>query len=312
MSGVRHRPLLRCLPSADRAFAREVVELVDALPREVALTPEAAQAAIRARFPEAIVRPADPLASLDGQPSWYVYRRSPNADAAANADGGSASGGQVYGDIPVYAPPVVAQLVGVPLAVLVSWDERDGLVRPTMTAGRRLYSRNQVDELRRLKREITAGRPAEALAGMLDAHRAARPHRKPARQAERRHVAVLIAERDPFAAEFVEYLLRTEGYDVTVAYGTAEAESMVGDAPPDLAIVETLLPDGRALELCARLAAQGVAVIAVASVDGESAALGAGASAFLPKPLQPLRLLSAVRDLLGDSAFARDQAQAPR
>jgi CheY-like chemotaxis protein len=50
----------------------------------------------------------------------------------------------------------------------------------------------------------------------------------------------------------------------------------------------------------------------VASVDGETAALGAGASAFLPKPLQPLRLLSAVRDLLGDSAFARDLPRDPR
>jgi len=305
---VRHRPQLRCLPTADRMFAREVVALVDALPAGQALEPEVVERAVRARFPEAVVRPADPFASLDGQPTWYVYRRSPLADtdSATDATPSAAPASPVYGDIPVYAPAVVATMVGVPLAVLVGWDERDGLVRPTMEGGRRLYSRNQVDELRKLKREITAGRATESLAEVLDDHRANRPRGTRAKPRPQRHVAVLIAERDPFAAEFVEYLLRTEGYGVTVAYGTDEAESMVGDERPDLAIVDTLLPDGGALELCARLAARGVPVIAVASVDGESGALGAGAAAFLPKPLQPFRLLSAVRDLLGDSAFARD------
>jgi CheY-like chemotaxis protein len=275
------------------------------------------EALVRSRYPEALVRPADPFGSLDGQLTWYVYRRSPMAESTrASLTTGAADDpahtSQSYADVPVYAPGVVAQLVGVPLAVLVGWDERDGLVRPTIAGGRRLYSRNQVDELRRLKREITAGSPPERLPGVLDDHRAARPKGTRAKPRPRRHVAVLVAERDPFAAEFVEYLLRTEGYGVTVAYGTSEAESMVGAERPDLAIVETLLPDGGALELCARLAAMGVPVIAVASVDGESAALGAGASAFLPKPLQPLRLLSALRDLLGDSAFAREVGRQER
>jgi CheY-like chemotaxis protein len=312
---VRHRPDIRCLPSADRAFARDVVALVDALPPDMPLDPEAVEQVVRTKYPEAVVRAADPLASLDGRAMWYVYRRSPMADivaAQAEPSGTDRPTTEVYGDVPVYAPTVVAPMLGVPLAVLVGWDERDGLVRPTLSGGRRLYSRNQVDELRRLKREITAGRPADALAGVLDDHRANRRGGSRSRPKPRRQVAVLVAERDPFAAEFVEYLLRTEGYDVHVAYGTAEAEVQLGGERPDLAIVETLLPDGGALELCARLAAKGVPVIAIASVDGESDALGAGASAFLPKPLQPLRLLSAVRDLLGDSAFARDVPRDPR
>lgn len=298
------------------------MELVDALPADVPLEPGVVETAIRGRYPEAVVRPADPFASLDGQVTWYVYRRSPMADVAAASMTSAAATlttaddeaeatqrlgrSESYGDVPVYAPTVVAHMVGVPLAVLVGWDERDGLVRPTIEAGRRMYSRNQVDELRRLKREIAAGRDPGALADVLDEHRASRPRTSRVRQRPRRQVAVLIAERDPFAAEFVEYLLRTEGYGVAVAYGTVEAESTLTGERPDLAIVETMLPDGGALELCARLAANGVPVIAVASVDGETAALGAGASAFLTKPLQPLRLLSAVRDLLGDSAFARD------
>ena len=319
---MRPRPLIRCFPSADRNFANDVGALIAEFPADTPLEPGVLEEAIRRRYPEAILRAQDPLASLDGHATWYVYRRWPMADVArpdpVAAEGipseapteptpiRSAAADEVYGDIPVYAPAVVAQMVGVPLAVLVGWDERDGLVRPTIEGGRRLYSRNQVDELRRLKREITAGAEPEALQAVLDDHRASRTRGTRKSKPARRHVAILIAERDPFAAEFVEYLLRTEGYSVSVAYGTMEAEAMVETNRPDLAIVETLMPDGGALELCARLAAKGVAVIAVASIDGESAALGAGAAAFLPKPLQPLRLMSAVRDLLGDSAFARD------
>jgi CheY-like chemotaxis protein len=302
-------PDLRCFPSADRTFAGEVVALVDELNAEGPLEPATVELAIRRRFPEAVVRPQDPLASLNGRPTWYVYRRPPMADVGDATGIGRTSGAdddptsESYGDIPVYAPSVVAQMIGVPLAVLVGWDERDRLVRPTIEHGRRMYSRNQVEELRRLKRDVAAGRTSQA-ANQGERETTEAP--APSRGHDRRHVAVLVAERDPFAAEFVEFLLRTEGYDVTVAYGSAEAESRVGADEPDLAIIETLLPDGGALELCARLAAKGVPVIAVASVDGESDALRAGAGAFLTKPLQPLRLLSAVRDLLGDSAFVRD------
>jgi DNA-binding response OmpR family regulator len=44
-------------------------------------------------------------------------------------------------------------------------------------------------------------------------------------------------------------------------------------------------------------------VIAVSAVQARDGALDAGADAFLLKPLDPLQLVSTVRDLLRSSAF---------
>jgi hypothetical protein len=47
----------------------------------------------------------------------------------------------------------------------------------------------------------------------------------------------------------------------------------------------------------------------VSALDLTGEALAAGASAFLSKPLEPLQLVSTVRDLLGESALTRPAGQ---
>jgi DNA-binding response OmpR family regulator len=70
-----------------------------------------------------------------------------------------------------------------------------------------------------------------------------------------------------------------------------------------VATVDLLISGGRGLELCRRLSAQAdVPVVATSALDLRDAALEAGASAFLLKPIEPLRLVSTVRDLLSRSA----------
>ncbi|MDQ6748059.1 MAG: response regulator, partial [Candidatus Dormibacteraeota bacterium] len=51
--------------------------------------------------------------------------------------------------------------------------------------------------------------------------------------------------------------------------------------------------------------AQRSQILAISTLDLQEQALAAGAHAFLGKPLEPLRLVSTVRDLLGTSALAR-------
>jgi response regulator RpfG family c-di-GMP phosphodiesterase len=55
-------------------------------------------------------------------------------------------------------------------------------------------------------------------------------------------------------------------------------------------------------------------VLAVAAIEAGEEALSVGAAAFLRKPLEPLILVSTVRDLLGTSALARTskRSTAPR
>ena len=121
-------------------------------------------------------------------------------------------------------------------------------------------------------------------------------------------IVVLLAERDRYAAELLEYFLRTEGYDVCVAFDPCCAEQLFGDRRPDLSIVDLMISGG-GLELCARLARDGDApVLAMSALDLADEALAAGASAFLAKPVVPLQFVSTVRDLLGSSALTRRSA----
>jgi DNA-binding response OmpR family regulator len=113
-----------------------------------------------------------------------------------------------------------------------------------------------------------------------------------------------VAESDPYAAEFEEYFLKTEGFEVQVALGEDAARDAFASAAPAVVIVEVLISGGEGLALCRFFREQdGVAVVVVSAVDVTERAFDAGADAFLCKPLDPLQLVSTVRDLLRSSAF---------
>jgi DNA-binding transcriptional MerR regulator len=213
---------------------------------------------------------------------------------------------------PIYTIGAVARMLDVPASTLRSWEERYGVVTPQRSGGRhRLYSRDQVAQLgfvkahldaglqvgdahRLLEERLAAGEPLEALP----------PEGPPSR------LVVLLAERDPYAAELTEYFLRTEGYEVEATFDSEAARSAFASLNPPVVVVELLLEGGYGTELVADISRRGGRVLAVAPLDLEAAALDAGAAAFLRKPFDPLRLVSAVRDLLGTSALVSRRVRA--
>jgi CheY-like chemotaxis protein len=332
-----HRPIIRSFPRADRAFQEEVERLVES---QVDLTIDNAHAALEAllrrRYPGARVNPQDPLASFGGDsPVWYVYRRDapPVSDtsgplgAAQDAAGGppapsataasvgapsagapvDASGRSVHASRPIYSVAATAAMVGVPVSILVGWEEQYGYVKAKPTpSGVRLHSRDDVEDLLSVKRQTAAGATPDAIERTLAESRARRDRGPFGEHGAGRRMLVLLAERDPYAAEMAEYFLRTEGYDVDVAFGASEAEGRAADRRPDVSVVELLISGGGGAELCARLKEQtGGAVIAISTLDVEDAAMRSGADAFLTKPLDPLMLISTIKDLLGESALVR-------
>ena len=125
-------------------------------------------------------------------------------------------------------------------------------------------------------------------------------------------MTVLLAERDPFAADLSEYLLRTEGYGTRIVLTVEAARQVLQDEPPILAVIDLLISGGAGLELCRLTKAHGsIPVVAVSALDSRDQALEAGADAFLLKPLDSLQLLSTVRDLLGTSAYLRRPVGVP-
>jgi DNA-binding transcriptional MerR regulator len=218
---------------------------------------------------------------------------------------------------PVFGISAVARMLGVPAATIRTWEDRYRLVVPERTAsGHRLYSREQVGQLRFVRAQMSEG------LGAADAHRllaerldggsfaAAEPALADgdAGPAAPPQAAILLAECDRYAAELQKDFLTTEGFEVDVALSEAEARSALSGRRPAVAVIEPLISGGAGLELCRSFKRSGVPVIVASVLQAREQALAAGADAFLGKPLNPPRLLSAIRDLLGQGSQARTEA----
>ena len=206
---------------------------------------------------------------------------------------------------PIYSIGAVAGMLGVETATLRAWEERYGVVVPTRSQGaQRVYSRDELERLRFVVDLVEAGTtPADAHRLLAERVRDVAELGRPS--VEGVTIVVLLAERDRYAAELLEYFLRTEGYEVCVAFDPDRAEQLWGERRPQLSIVDLMISGG-GLDLCARLSHDGAGpVLAMAALDLADEALAAGASAFLAKPVVPLQFVSTVRDLLGSSALTR-------
>lgn len=212
---------------------------------------------------------------------------------------------------PIYSISAVARMLGLPAATIRTWEDRYGLVVPERNAsGHRLYRRDQLEQLRFVKSCMTGG------ASAADAHRllAERLESGTAVTHQAGHGAgllILLADNDPYAAEYEEYFLITEGYQVEVALTEDAARTYLSERPFSLVVVELLISGGMGLDLCRSFKERGdVLVVAVSVLEARDEALEAGADAFLLKPLEPLQLVSTVRDLLGSSAFLQPAGEA--
>jgi DNA-binding transcriptional MerR regulator len=214
------------------------------------------------------------------------------------------------GERPVYSISAVARMLDIPVATLRTWEDRYGLVAPARNAsGRRLYTRHQVEQLRFIRAQMSEGASAS------DAHRVLAERidtgsplaHPPARPAPR--LLIQLAESDPYAAEFEEYFLKTEGFEVEVTLSEGAAREAFAAMGPAVVIVEVLISGGAGLELCRFFREQGrAAIVVVSAVEAMDAAIDAGADAFLRKPVDPLQLVSTVRDLLRSSALLADRS----
>jgi DNA-binding transcriptional MerR regulator len=214
----------------------------------------------------------------------------------------------------LYSIGAVARMLDIPQATLRTWEERYGLPKPERSpGGQRLYSRDQIAQLRFVKGQLATGMaPADAhrlLAERVTTGTLSIGEPKPARTP----LVVLLAERDRFAAELSEYFLRTEGYEVASALDTADAARKFEELTPSVTVIDLLISGGGGLGLCRQLKQHGDApVLAISTLETSDEALEAGADAFLQKPLDPLVLVSAIKDLLGTSAFLQPGQDGPR
>jgi CheY-like chemotaxis protein len=205
-------------------------------------------------------------------------------------------------------------MLGVSQSAIRSWEDRYGLiVAERSEGGRRVYTRDQLEELRFVKGRLDEGLSAADAHRLLAERRAGAPPiadeatLTPTLTPAGR-LLVLLVESDRYGAELNDSFLRAEGYEVELATTAEDAEEKFASRDPALSIVELMISGGIGRELCQRLKQRrATPVLCISSLDLADHALAAGADAFLKKPVEPLQLVSTVKELLGGSGLMREE-----
>ena len=116
---------------------------------------------------------------------------------------------------------------------------------------------------------------------------------------------VLVVEDEEPLALLLRYNLEAEGFNVDVAERGDEAELRIAEDPPDLIVLDWMLPGVSGLELCRRLrankSAYGIPIIML-TAKGEEAdrirGLKTGADDFVVKPFSLPELMARIRAIL--------------
>lgn len=195
-------------------------------------------------------------------------------------------------------------MLDLPVATIRNWEERYAVVVPERSAGgQRLYSRDQVEQLRYVASQVTRGLSAADAHRLLTEKDTDGPPPLDDGRGERTRPLVLIAERDPVAVQLAQSTLRSAGYDVEPVFAASLAEALWLERRPQLAIVELMISGGQGADLCRRMKQHDIgAVLATSALDARDEALAAGADGFLRKPVDPVDLIATVKDLLAASA----------
>jgi diguanylate cyclase (GGDEF)-like protein/PAS domain S-box-containing protein len=122
---------------------------------------------------------------------------------------------------------------------------------------------------------------------------------------------ILIVDDEEHNRKLLELLLRAEGYRTLSATGASEALAAIASSPPDLILLDVMMPEMDGYQLATMLKADPVTlnipiIMLTAQLDRAArlAGLKAGAEEFLTKPFESAELRLRVRNLLRLKAFS--------
>ncbi|MEX2616058.1 MAG: phosphate regulon transcriptional regulator PhoB [Alphaproteobacteria bacterium] len=116
---------------------------------------------------------------------------------------------------------------------------------------------------------------------------------------------ILIVEDEPPQAELLSYNLEREGYRTRVASDGDEALALASEDPPDLIVLDWMMPEISGIEVCRQLRRRADAKnlpIIMLTARGEEAdrvrGLDSGADDYMVKPYSPGEMVARIRALL--------------
>lgn len=118
---------------------------------------------------------------------------------------------------------------------------------------------------------------------------------------------VLVADDEPAITTLIAHVLEHSGFEVVRAHGGMEAVRLCRADPPDLILLDVMMPDLDGRDACRVLkmdeAVRHVAVVLFSSADEcDVPWRAAGADAFLQKPFDVRTLSALVRDRIAPAS----------
>lgn len=157
---------------------------------------------------------------------------------------------------PLFSIGAVSRMLDLSAATIRTWETRYALIVPHRSGGgQRLYSRDQVDQLRFVKLQIEEGRrPGEA--HRLLSERIARGDSFGGTK-----LRVLLAESRLGAAQLLRELLGSDGFEVLLAADAETAARTYDELAPAIVVIDT--DDLDFDELSERLRASGTKILPI-------------------------------------------------
>lgn len=119
---------------------------------------------------------------------------------------------------------------------------------------------------------------------------------------------ILIADDEPNIVLSLEFLMQRAGYDVEIVDNGEDALARAAAQPPDLMLLDVMLPRLSGFEVCQRLRAMPacralpIIMLTAKGRDGEvSKGLALGATAYITKPFSVQDLVGEVKRILGEA-----------
>jgi DNA-binding response OmpR family regulator len=117
---------------------------------------------------------------------------------------------------------------------------------------------------------------------------------------------ILIVDDEPNIVISLEFLMKREGFDVAVAGDGETALRLLAEQPPDLVLLDVMLPRKSGYEVCAAIRAnpglQGTKIILLTAKGRETEmakGMALGADTYMTKPFSTKDLLTRVKQMLG-------------
>jgi DNA-binding response OmpR family regulator len=113
---------------------------------------------------------------------------------------------------------------------------------------------------------------------------------------------VLVVDDEPLVRDVVARYLRRDGYDTVEAGDGDAARALIEADPPELVVLDLMLPGTDGLALCRWIRARGDLPVIMLTARGEEAdrivGLDLGADDYVTKPFSPRELVARVRTVL--------------